>query len=170
MGSSTKDANEIQNREASSPKTEPLILPFQEVVITEPLLDTSTDPASDDEGIEAIERFVILDSDRDDTHSSILSGVYSEAGVRITGPHPATFHRRLIVTGKKYLGLAPAHVQPGDVVVILVGALVPIVLRRVDNHHILVGEAYVHGIMDGEAMPQDENIRAAAFSEEFEIW
>jgi hypothetical protein len=82
----------------------------------------------------------------------------------ITGPHPATFRRRLIVTGKHCLALTSEHVEAGDVVVILNGGQLPFILREVNNHYILIGEAYVHGIMDGEAVP------GASLSRDFEIW
>jgi hypothetical protein len=32
------------------------------------------------------------------------------------------------------------------------GAQLPFVLRRIDDHHTLIGETYIHGIMDGEAL------------------
>jgi hypothetical protein len=75
----------------------------------------------------------------------------------IVGLHPATFRRRLIFTKTGYLGLAPENVQPGDRVVILMGGQLPFVLRPVDRHHLLVGEAYVQGIMDGEAMERQRH-------------
>lgn len=70
----------------------------------------------------------------------------------ITGPHPAPFRRRLIVTEKGYLGLTAEHVRTGDVVVIMMGGQVPLVLRQVQQHYVLIGEAYIDGIMDGEAL------------------
>ena len=71
----------------------------------------------------------------------------------ITGPHPAFFRRRLVVTEKGCLGLTGEHVRNGDVVVILMGGQVPFVLRLVQQqHYVLVGEAYIDGVMDGEAL------------------
>lgn len=59
-------------------------------------------------------------------------------------------YRAFIVTGKGYIGLGRACTQPGDVVCVLRGGNVPFVLRaRGDGYYELVGEAYVHGIMDG---------------------
>jgi hypothetical protein len=67
--------------------------------------------------------------------------------------------RRLVITQKGYLGLAPEMSQKGDVICILFGSNVPVILRPVNGagsgqntHWAWVGECYVHGIMDGEAM------------------
>lgn len=50
-------------------------------------------------------------------------------------------------------GLALVMTQPGDEVWLLQCAKVPFVLRpREDGRYYLVGEAYVHGLMHGEAV------------------
>lgn len=60
--------------------------------------------------------------------------------------------RRLMRTDGGLLGLGPTHMCEGDQVCILAGAKTPVVLRRLDNgHYQFLGEAYVHGIMHGEA-------------------
>lgn len=96
----------------------------------------------------------------------------STFGPGVTGAHPATFRRKLIVTQRRYLGLTAEHVESGDVVAILLGGQLPFVLRKVEGHYILIGEAYVHGIMDGEAMAELElpDARTRARAEDFEIW
>jgi len=59
--------------------------------------------------------------------------------------------RRPFVTVKGFVGLAPKHVEEADVIVIFPGARFPYVLRRCDDGtYLLIGEAYVDGIMDGE--------------------
>jgi len=85
----------------------------------------------------------------------------------------ATFSRRFFVTEKGYFGLAPAATQPGDLVCILLGGKVPYIIRKtvdadapnniLDTHRTtykFVGDAYLHGIMNGEAAqdlePNDE--------------
>jgi hypothetical protein len=65
-------------------------------------------------------------------------------------------HRRLFLTKKGYLGIASRSVRPGHVVAVLPGAQVPFILRKAnpeakESPWQLVGEAYVHGIMAGEA-------------------
>jgi hypothetical protein len=39
----------------------------------------------------------------------------------------------------------------GDLLCVLWGCSVPLVLRIEGDHHVLVGECYAYGIMDGEA-------------------
>jgi hypothetical protein len=62
-------------------------------------------------------------------------------------------NRKLFATEMGYLGLGPAAILTGDIIAVILGLDTPLVLRRsgVDGYQI-VGEAYVHGIMDGEAM------------------
>lgn len=61
--------------------------------------------------------------------------------------------RRFIVSDRGYMGIAPENSKQGDIVCILVGGRAPFILRATakGGHH-LVGECYVHGIMDGEAL------------------
>jgi hypothetical protein len=57
------------------------------------------------------------------------------------------------ISEKGYVGLAPEDSKPGDVICVIIGAIVPYVLRKLPEEEFqLIGEAYVHGIMDGEAM------------------
>ncbi|KAH8660845.1 hypothetical protein BGZ60DRAFT_381584 [Tricladium varicosporioides] len=64
--------------------------------------------------------------------------------------------RRPFLTSEGYLGLGPASVQQGDIVAIIYGAEVPMVFRKASGvKYLLIGEAYVDGIMDGEAMEMD---------------
>lgn len=63
---------------------------------------------------------------------------------------------RFCVTEKGYMGLCPNSTSVGDVVYILHGLNTPYVMRRKpgrdDEHFRLVGQCYIHGIMDGEAL------------------
>ncbi|KAK0638428.1 Heterokaryon incompatibility protein 6 [Lasiodiplodia hormozganensis] len=69
----------------------------------------------------------------------------------------ATRNRRLGVTEKKYLCLLPRHSKVGDIVCVFVGCHVPFVIRGTGSgRYQLVGECYVHGIMDGEVMDMQE--------------
>jgi hypothetical protein len=66
-------------------------------------------------------------------------------------------NRRLGTTIKRYLGLFPRQAQAGDVVCVLSGCHVPFVLRKDRGvTYKLVGECYVHGIMDGEVMKMEK--------------
>ena len=67
--------------------------------------------------------------------------------------------RKLITTAKGYLGLGTSLARKGDAICILRGCSMPVILRPVVDgtrcedatRWTLVGECYVHGIMDGEA-------------------
>jgi hypothetical protein len=59
--------------------------------------------------------------------------------------------RRFTVTEDDYMGLVPAGTQPGDLVCIIFGAQTPFLLRpAVCGTYKIVGECYIHGMMDGE--------------------
>ena len=58
--------------------------------------------------------------------------------------------RRLLVTKKGYLGLGPCNMKVDDVVFLIPGADAPMILRPEKDKWRLVGEAYIHGVMQGE--------------------
>jgi hypothetical protein len=62
-----------------------------------------------------------------------------------------TLNRSFFRTQKGYMGLGPNVIEIGDLVCILFGGHVPFILRPKNGYFLLVGEAYVHGIMEGEA-------------------
>jgi hypothetical protein len=56
------------------------------------------------------------------------------------------------------LGTGYLSIEAGDELWIVSGSPAPLVLRRtgaLDNEFIIVGEAYVHGIMHGETVTDD---------------
>lgn len=62
-------------------------------------------------------------------------------------------NRSIIITEKGQLGLAPQASCPGDLVVVFLGCRSPMVLRPEGNSaYIVVGDAYVDGLMTGEAL------------------
>ncbi|KAK4206560.1 heterokaryon incompatibility protein-domain-containing protein [Rhypophila decipiens] len=65
--------------------------------------------------------------------------------------------RSFFVTEKGFMALGPAETKVGDRVVVLEGMHVPTVLRKdeVGDGHAVVGEAYVHGLMNGEEFSED---------------
>lgn len=66
--------------------------------------------------------------------------------------------RRLTITERGYFGLVPTGAKQGDIVSVLFGCSVPVLLRLTENgDYFLVGETYVHGFMEGEAMLGLEN-------------
>ncbi|KAH8885913.1 hypothetical protein GQ53DRAFT_626498, partial [Thozetella sp. PMI_491] len=70
----------------------------------------------------------------------------------------ASWNREFFVTENGYIGIGPAGMRPGDEAWSLIGGHVPFILRRstqdgvksVYESYQLVGESYVHGVMDGE--------------------
>ncbi|KAE9362973.1 HET-domain-containing protein [Stipitochalara longipes BDJ] len=60
--------------------------------------------------------------------------------------------KRIVISEDKLMGLAPQKAEVGDKIVILLGCNFPVVLREVDKHWELIGEIYVDGIMNEEAM------------------
>jgi len=72
--------------------------------------------------------------------------------------------RRLFRSVQGYVGLAPVNAQPGDIICLFFGSYLPHVLRpALKDKYRLVGEAYVHRIMDGELM------KSAVSLETFEL-
>lgn len=66
--------------------------------------------------------------------------------------------RRLIITKRGYIGLAPSTAKKDDRVSILFGSEVPIILRkRHSGGFEVVGETYIHGIMEGEVVEEWKN-------------
>jgi len=80
--------------------------------------------------------------------------------------------RKLCTTWMGWIVMAPAGAQVGDAIALLYGAATPMVLREKENpsdptggkRSELIGECYVHGLMDGEG------INGWKFSEIFRIW
>jgi len=75
----------------------------------------------------------------------------------------ATTGRVFFITEQGYMGLGPAHVEIGDDVAVLAGGHTPFILRPTQEKEIdrdygvqqcykLIGDCYVHGLMDGEAV------------------
>jgi hypothetical protein len=60
---------------------------------------------------------------------------------------------------KQLFGLAPTRAQEGDLICILFGCSVPVILRKMESQddpfYFFIGEAYIHGMMDGEAFPKE---------------
>jgi hypothetical protein len=78
--------------------------------------------------------------------------------------HRASWGRTLFVTRQGRLGIGPYSMLSSDHVVILKGGKTPYILRKRNDHHILVGECYVHGIMHGEAFGVDVPLETFAIT------
>ena len=65
---------------------------------------------------------------------------------------------RLVTTEKGYIGLAHNQSRNGDSICLLQGCTRPTILWSCEGGYSIVGESYVHGIMDGEFWsPHDES-------------
>lgn len=61
-------------------------------------------------------------------------------------------HRTFSVSRSGWFCLVPEEAQPGDKIGIISGWEVPLLLRPHQSNYQLIGECYVHGIMDGEGI------------------
>jgi hypothetical protein len=64
----------------------------------------------------------------------------------------SVFRRRFFVSKEGYMGLGPQELEEGDVICVLAGCNVPVLLRKENDHYVLVGECFVWGLTDGEAV------------------
>lgn len=66
---------------------------------------------------------------------------------------------RPFISTSGFVGLAPCHVQNGDVICIFLGGSVPYIIReQSDGIYELIGDAHVQGIMYGEYMEETPEI------------
>jgi hypothetical protein len=66
-------------------------------------------------------------------------------------------HRRLGRAANGWLCLLPQETKVGDVIILARGGRVPLVIRSDEKgYYTFVGEAYIHGIMDGEAFDESK--------------
>ena len=74
--------------------------------------------------------------------------------------------RRFVVTENGLLAMAPRRSKKGDVICILYGCSVPVVLRKrpESGHYRFIGECYVDGFMNGEALTSHEKFEERMFT------
>ncbi|KAI1078369.1 heterokaryon incompatibility protein-domain-containing protein [Whalleya microplaca] len=87
----------------------------------------------------------------DDDDSPILKSAWDQLAA---WPESSFNGKVLFLTNDGFLGLTEDGCQVGDIVCIFLGGEVPFVIRE-DPHHgpsSFHGEAYVHGVMDGEVL------------------
>jgi hypothetical protein len=66
---------------------------------------------------------------------------------------------RFMTTKKGFFGWAHARAEQGDHLFLLRGCSVPVILRaREEGGYTVVGDAYVEGIMDGELVPDGQDV------------
>ena len=67
-----------------------------------------------------------------------------------------------MITQTGYVGLVPEVTATDDLVCVLYGCDTPVILRPENAHFVLIGECYIHGLMDGELV---DALRFGAVSE-----
>lgn len=104
----------------------------------------------------------VLLADNADPMVAISSNVKKNSDF-INTIRPNVGRRRLFVTKERLIGLGPAGMREGDGVWALPGAGALFILRKCtddddddDMRHLFIGDAYVHGVMDGEAVDGKE--------------
>ena len=82
--------------------------------------------------------------------------------------------RRFFVTEQGYIGIGPPECAIGDTLCLFPGSTVPFVLRRKrheeDSKYLFVGDAYVHGVMYGEALKGKLKGNESPKLDESNIW
>ena len=89
--------------------------------------------------------------------SELQDDLFCEDGTTITFAYSTVYyvHRRaILITENGLVGIGPQAMVKGDEVHIVWGSDVPFILRKdeSDEYHRVVGEAFIHGIMDGESL------------------
>lgn len=69
----------------------------------------------------------------------------------------ATKARKVCITSKGYIGLAPDLTEVGDEVCIFQGARAPFILRNIGDAYNVVGDAFVLNLMKGEALEMNDS-------------
>lgn len=85
-----------------------------------------------------------------------VRGKYKKgSGLAFTSRMNQTGGRRLVRTQAGYIGLAVHGAEVGDYVALFKGARMPFVVRSNTDHWQLIGDSYVHGVMNGESWHAD---------------
>jgi hypothetical protein len=62
--------------------------------------------------------------------------------------------RKLFGTKDGYIGLGDDTLKADDLVCVLFGGKMPFILRRMEGYYKFIGECYLHGIMESEAVEE----------------
>ena len=90
-----------------------------------------------------------------DNHTFYEAKLNAEALLAYSG---VIKNRSLIATQKSRLGIASTSVKVGDLVAVLHGSRTPIILRPASgSEYVVIGQAYIEGVMKGEAVDWKEN-------------
>jgi hypothetical protein len=99
-------------------------------------------------------RFEMIMGRRNESQSEQWKYVYGE--LYLLNAFASCYKRVFIIYSKGYIGLGPPGTQVEDLICILRGGRAPFVLRqgRYPFGRIMIGDAYVHGIMNGEYLEE----------------
>ena len=85
-----------------------------------------------------------------------VANLFQETQPFLTAFEPVAKDRRFCVTKNGCMGLVPKRAAEGDRLCVFLGGAAPFVIRKnVSGHYSLVGECYIHGSMDGEAIDME---------------
>ncbi|KAH6671946.1 heterokaryon incompatibility protein-domain-containing protein [Halenospora varia] len=132
-------------------------------VLTAGLDYKGTEPVTSTRGIQTdFNEFILHLLERAGENAGLYPQVQRKRGYgnALSFQHRAAqigWNRSFFATSKGYLGLGPNTLRVGDAVTILRGGAIPYIQRSRNGHHQLVGEAYVHGIMEAELTKQWRN-------------
>ena len=94
---------------------------------------------------------VVSNLDREEGRKE--GGEVGEVGTYAMQMYAASRFRRFVVTENGFMGLVPFCAEAGDRVCIFLGSSTPFLIREKESSSFeLVGDAYIHGVMDGEAL------------------
>ena len=71
------------------------------------------------------------------------------------GPLNMAFNRRFIRSKKGFMGLVPAETRVGDAIALFKGGGSPLIIRSCGEKWKLVGDSYVHGMMNAECFYEE---------------
>jgi len=84
--------------------------------------------------------------------SNEMDGIFAEEGAFDLKEFDNVCIGRSTIASTGRIALVPERAQEENLISKFLGCSVPIILRPVGNHYTLIDEAYIHGIMEGEAM------------------
>ncbi|RFU30435.1 hypothetical protein B7463_g5926, partial [Scytalidium lignicola] len=88
-------------------------------------------------------------------HLGYDSVVEDELNSFINISSKATKSRKICITSKGFIGLAPDLTEVGDEVCIFQGARAPFILRNIGDAYNVVGDAFILNLMKGESLKMD---------------
>jgi hypothetical protein len=91
-----------------------------------------------------------------DELKSFLTGTSTATSTIIHSLKSNVVYQTLFRTSKGWIGIGPATLAAGDEVWVFYGGRMPFIMRSGSTYE-MIGEAYVHGIMHGEAMSMSLN-------------